>query len=95
MSQFKSLVFMVILAALTAGAVAPQAALAAAQTTCPVMGGNLDKNIFADYKGQRVYFCCKGCDAQFNQDPEKYLKKLKDQGVTLQAAPKTKGQSGN
>lgn len=50
------------------------------QKTCPVMGNPIDKNIFIDYKGQRVYFCCTMCPAKFKQDPEKYLKKLNDLG---------------
>lgn len=64
------------------------------QTVCPVLGGNVDKNIYADYKGQRVYFCCKGCDEEFKKSPEKYLEKMKSQGVTPEkcpaGAPKTK-----
>jgi peroxiredoxin/YHS domain-containing protein len=53
-----------------------------AQTLCPVMGGPIDKTIYADYKGQRVYFCCAGCKAQFEKDPEKFLKKMDDDGVS-------------
>ena len=57
------------------------------QTVCPVLGGNVDKNVYADYKGKRIYFCCKGCDAEFNKDPEKYLKKMQDEGVTPEPSP--------
>ena len=46
------------------------------QTTCPVMGNPIDKTLFVEYKGKKVYFCCKGCIAEFNKDPEKYLSKL-------------------
>ncbi len=29
------------------------------QTMCPVMDGNkIDKNVFVEYKGKKVYFCC-------------------------------------
>ncbi len=56
--------------------------------------GNVDKNIYADYKGQRVYFCCKGCDEEFKKNPEKYLEKMKSEGITPEkcpaGAPKTK-----
>lgn len=55
-------------------------AFAAAQTTCPVMGGTINKEIYADYKGERVYFCCLGCPPEFKKNPEKYLKKLKEMG---------------
>ncbi len=47
------------------------------QTTCPVMDGNkIDKNVFVEYKGKKVYFCCADCKAKFEADPEKYIAKL-------------------
>ncbi len=61
--------------------------LAAAQTTCPVMGGPINKQIYADYKGERVYFCCNGCPSQFRQNPEKYLQKLKAMGQEPEKLP--------
>jgi YHS domain-containing protein len=57
------------------------------QTTCPVLAGNIDKSVYADYQGKRIYFCCQGCDAEFMKNPEKYLKKLQEEGVTLAPAP--------
>ena len=64
------------------------------QTACPVLKGNLDKNIYVDHKGQRIYFCCKGCDAEFKKDPEKYLKKMEAQGITPEKSPAAAGKSG-
>jgi YHS domain-containing protein len=55
-------------------------AFAAQQTTCPVMGATVNKNIHADYKGERVYFCCMGCPGPFAKDPEKYINKMKAMG---------------
>ena len=46
------------------------------QTTCPVMGGAINKDIFTEYKGKKVYFCCPGCQPEFDKDPEKYIAKL-------------------
>jgi YHS domain-containing protein len=47
------------------------------QTTCPVMDGNkIDKNVFVEYKGKKVYFCCADCKGKFLAEPEKYLSKL-------------------
>lgn len=46
------------------------------QTICPVMGGKIDKAIFVEYKGKKVYFCCPGCIEEFNKNPDKYTKKL-------------------
>ncbi len=39
----------------------PGASVAKDQTKCPVMGGLINKNLYADYQGNRVYFCCPPC----------------------------------
>ena len=46
------------------------------QTTCPVMGGAINKAIFAEYKDKKVYFCCSPCKEKFEAEPEKYIAKL-------------------
>jgi YHS domain-containing protein len=46
------------------------------QTTCPVMGGAINKSMFTDYKGKKVYFCCAGCEEKLKKEPEKYIAKL-------------------
>jgi len=60
-----------------------------AQTICPVMGGKINKAIFADYQGKRVYFCCGGCPAVFAKDPAKYVKALEDKGIVLDKTPQS------
>lgn len=57
------------------------------QTQCPVMGYTPNKELYTDYQGKRIYFCCASCPEEFKKDPEKYLQKLKDQDVTLEKAP--------
>ncbi len=85
MKKIKFFILALVLALFAAGSV--WAADPKPQTTCPVLGGNVDKQVYADYKGKRIYFCCQGCDAEFRKDPEKYLKKLEEQGVTPEKAP--------
>ena len=47
------------------------------QKTCPIMTGNpINKNLFTEYKGKKVYFCCPGCEPKFKENPEQYLTKL-------------------
>jgi YHS domain-containing protein len=53
-----------------------QVASATEQTTCPVMGAPIDKNLFVEYEGKKVYFCCKGCETKFKENPEMYVSKL-------------------
>ncbi len=62
-------------------------AKAGSQTTCPVMGRKIDKSLYEDYQGKRVYLCCPGCPKMFQADPEKYMKKMADEGVILDDAP--------
>ena len=50
-------------------------------------GGKINKDLYTDYQGKRVYFCCAACIEPFNKDPEKYIKKLQDEGVVLEKAP--------
>ena len=46
------------------------------QQTCPVMGNPINKELYTEYKGKKVYFCCAGCKPKFEADPEKYVTKL-------------------
>jgi YHS domain-containing protein len=50
------------------------------QSHCPVMGRKIDRDVFVDHEGVRVYFCCPSCDDTFRTDPEKYLKALEVMG---------------
>ncbi len=46
-------------------------------TMCPVLTDEaVDPGIFVDYQGKRVYFCCKKCQSQFNDNPQKFLANL-------------------
>ncbi len=53
------------------------------QATCPVMGGKINKDLFVDHDGKRVYVCCKGCIGKVKADPEKYIKKIEAEGKTV------------
>lgn len=57
------------------------------QVACPVQGGKINKDLYVDYQGQRVFFCCPACIPIFNKDPEKYLRKMREQGVTPEKTP--------
>lgn len=46
------------------------------QTLCPVMGNPINRDVFIEYKGVKVHFCCWGCDDKFQAEPEKYIPKL-------------------
>lgn len=54
------------------------AAVGSVNGLCPIMlrlvvpdGGS------ADYKGQKIAFCCPGCSGKFRADPERYVAAMK------------------
>ena len=57
------------------------------QTVCPVMGSKINKEVYVDYEGYRVYFCCSSCKESFLKEPEKYMKKMEDDRVLLEKLP--------
>ncbi len=65
---------------------APKAAVAPALAprTCPVTGEPIQQDVYTDYDGSRVYFCCSACIAKFKASPMKYLP-----AVYQQAYPQT------
>ena len=72
-------------------AASPLKAEEKAQTTCPVMGGTVDRSLYVDVEGKRIYVCCSGCISAIKEDPKKYIKKLRKEGVKLENAPQKHG----
>jgi YHS domain-containing protein len=56
------------------------------QTKCPIKGGDIDKDVFVDVAGKRVFFCCPGCGDKFLKDAAGNLKTMKNHGVKVAAA---------
>lgn len=65
------------------------------QTHCPVMGGAINKEVYVDHDGYRIYFCCPGCDGPFRKDPEKYLRAMRDKGIVPAKVPAGGHQHGH
>jgi len=57
------------------------------QIACPVQGGKINKDLYVDYQGQRISFCCAECIPIFKKNPEAYLKKMREQGVVPEKTP--------
>ena len=57
------------------------------QSLCPVMGGKINKDIYVDVKGARIYACCAGCIPKIEAEPDKYLAKIKEAGEQARPAP--------
>ncbi|MBD3317275.1 MAG: hypothetical protein GF344_15925 [Chitinivibrionales bacterium] len=52
----------------------------AVQTTCPVMGGEVNKELYVEKDGKRIYVCCEPCKEKVAADFAKYEEKLKEMG---------------
>ena len=64
--------------------------------TCPVSGDKLDemgKPFVMEYKDQEVKLCCKDCKKDFDKNPAKYLKKIREADKKT-ADKETKGADG-
>ena len=59
----------------------------AINTTCPVSNEDIDDPVKVEYKGKTYALCCKTCLKKFQKDPEKYMKKMEEQGITLEKCP--------
>ena len=47
------------------------------EAICPVRGEKftiIESTPVVEYKGEKYYFCCPGCDEDFMNHPEKYIK---------------------
>ena len=62
-------------------------AFAAPQTTCPVMGGEVNKDLYVDVQGKRIYVCCPYCIGEIKKDPAKYIAEVEAKGQELENAP--------
>jgi len=65
----------------------PPAEEGKAQTVCPVMGGKIDRSLFVDVEGKRIFVCCKGCIPEIEKDPAGWVKKIEEKGILLEKAP--------
>ena len=88
---------LVVVLLMAAAAAAEEKAPTTLQAQCPVMGGKVNKNLYVDHDGKRIYVCCEGCVGAVKKDLDKYIKKLEAEGVTLDATPKkvTEGSKKN
>lgn len=46
------------------------------QKICPVMGGEIDPELFVEHLGRRLYVCCEGCLDEVRRDPAKHADKV-------------------
>ncbi len=90
--------FLTLLIALVGGSVHAADKEAAtelkAQTHCPIRGGAINKDVYVDYEGQRIYFCCPGCDKAFLADAKAKLAEMKAKGIEVERLQATCPVSG-
>lgn len=50
------------------------------QATCPVMGEPINKKIYVEKNGYRIYVCCAQCKAEVSKKFDHYIEKLEEMG---------------
>jgi YHS domain-containing protein len=50
------------------------------QKVCPIRKEKIDPTSFVEFQGQRIYFCCQGCDKKFLNNSEVYFSEMKARG---------------
>jgi len=46
------------------------------QVTCPIMGAKVNKDLYVDAAGARIYVCCNDCIAKVKADPKAAIQKI-------------------
>jgi YHS domain-containing protein len=59
------------------------------QTIDIFSGKPVNRSVFTDYDGERIYFCCDVERQEFLKDPAFFLKKIRERGIILDPASKT------
>lgn len=57
------------------------------QTLCPVMGVEIDREVYTDYDEHRIYFCCPVCIERFLDNVDHYLEQMKARNIQLEKIP--------
>lgn len=70
------------------GEPAAGAPAAKAQTTCPIMGGAIDKAQYVDVGAYRIYACCPACLPKIKADPEAAIAAIRAKGEEPEQLPK-------
>jgi len=81
MKKIISLSILAVAVVAVAGAQTAKKTPAAPKMVCAVMGGKpidiakaTKAHMYADYKGNRYFFCCAGCPEEFKKSPAKFAK---------------------
>ncbi|MCC8108630.1 MAG: hypothetical protein LIQ30_06200, partial [Planctomycetes bacterium] len=49
---------------------------------CPIMGNRINRQLFLEKNGRRVFMCCKGCTKRLQNNWDKAVDTLRDQAET-------------
>ncbi len=50
------------------------------QENCPIMGSAVNRDLYVDHEGKRIYVCCPPCLATVRANPAAALRKLAELG---------------
>jgi YHS domain-containing protein len=60
------------------------------QVVDAISGKPINKNVYTDYRGVRIYFCCEESRRRFQNNPQKYIESLKEQYIVKESSSEGK-----
>ncbi len=57
------------------------------QTHCPIMDFPIDRDLYHDHDGQRIYICCPGCMDEIKERPEEIIAEQREAGIVFEVTP--------
>lgn len=60
------------------------------QTVDVISGKPVNRMVYTDYDGERLYFCCDESKKAVQKNPQWYLQKIREKGIALEKAPSRK-----
>jgi membrane fusion protein, copper/silver efflux system len=64
------------------------------QTHCPVMGGEINRDVYHDHDGWRIYACCPSCLDEIRERAADIVEEQRKKGVVFEKAPEAGGVGG-
>ena len=60
------------------------------QTLCPIMKLPIDRKLYRDFEGWRIYVCCPGCLDEVGRRAEDIIREHRERGIEFERVPEVK-----
>ena len=57
------------------------------QTHCPIMDFEIDRDLYHDHEGKRIYICCPGCMDEVKERADEIITEQREKGIVFEVTP--------